>query len=128
MVQGFLVLFRYIPVCICLCWKLFEFRFVKFELTCMGLRWIVYLHLAPSQHPFKRLILTKHCRCFSRDTQGADGAADLFEALSQSPLLEELDLSYCSQIPAGAWQRLNGAKWLNLKEANFSECLAERNG
>ena len=107
-------------------------RFVKFsyelKLTWMGLRWIVYLHFSPSQHPFIRVILTKHCRCFDRDTKGADGAADLLEVLSLSTQLGNLDLSYCSQIPAGAWQRLNGAKWLNLKEANFSECLAERNG
>ena len=121
---------------ICLCWKLFEFwsfvRFVKLsyelELTWMGLRWLGYPHLSSSQCLFDRLFLTKHCRCFSKDTKGADGAADLLEALSHSPLLEELDLAYCSQIPAGAWQKVRSAKWLHLKAANFRLCLAERNG
>ena len=29
----------------------------------------------------------------------------------------------CSQIPSAAWQKLRGASWTNLKEANFSVCL-----
>jgi len=76
---------------------------------------------------FDRLFLTKHCRCFNKnkDTKGADGAADLLEALSQSTLLEELNFSHCRQIPAAAWQKLHGAKWLNLKKADFRSCLAE---
>ena len=100
----------------------------------MDFRWIVYLHfglcleLSPSQYLFDRLILTKHCRCFDGDTQGADGAADLFEVLRQSSLLEELNFKDCSQIPAAAWQKLHGAKWLNLKKADFYRCLVERNG
>ena len=77
---------------------------------------------------FDRLFLTKHCRCFDEDAQGADGAADLLQALSHSPLLEELDLRNCPQIPATAWQKFQGAKWLNLKKAAFTQCLAERNG
>ena len=88
----------------------------------------MYLDLSPSQHPFNRLLLTKHCRCLYRDTQGADGAADLLEVLSQSPLLEELDLGFCNQIPTGAWQKVRSAKWLKLKKAGFRLCLAERNG
>ena len=72
-------------------------------------------------------MLTKHCRCFDGDTQGADGAADLFEVLSHSPMLEELKIDGGSQIPAGAWQKLHGAKWLNLKKADFYRCLVERN-
>ena len=72
--------------------------------------------------------LIKHCRCFDIDTKGADGAADLLQALSQSTQLEELVFAGCSQIPAAAWQKVRDAKWLNLKKANFSECLAERNG
>ena len=86
------------------------------------------MDLSPSQHLFNRLILTKHCRCFNEGTQGADGAADLLEALSQSPLLEELNFSGCYEIPAAAWQKVRSAKWLNLKKAGFRECLAERNG
>ena len=72
--------------------------------------------------------LTKHCRCFTEDTKGADGAADLLEALSQSPLLEELFFAGCSQIPTRAWQKISNAKWLDLKKTDFRRCLAERNG
>ena len=64
----------------------------------------------------------------TKDTQGADGAADLLQALSQSALLEELAFAGCSQIPAAAWQKVRDAKWLDLKKAYFGGCLAERNG
>ena len=94
----------------------------------MCLRWIVYLHLSLSEGVFDRLLLTKHCRCFDTDTKGAEGAADLLEALSQWTQLEELDFTCCSQIPAAAWQKVRNAKWLNLKKADFARCLAERNG
>ena len=99
----------------------------ELEETWKGLVWIVYLQVSSSQSVFDRLILTKQCRCFDEHTQGADGAADLFEVLSQSTQLENLDLQYGSQIPAAAWQKLHGANWPNLKKANFCECLAERN-
>ena len=108
------------------------YRFVNLsyesKLTWMGFRWIVCLHLSLSQWFFNRSMLTKHSRCFDKDTQGADGAADLLEALSQSTQLEELIFRDCFQISAAAWQKLRGAKWLNLKKANFFQCLAERNG
>ena len=84
--------------------------------------------LVVSQCLFDRSMLTKHCRCFHDDTRGADGAADLLQALSHSTQLEELNIGRCSEIPTGAWQKLHGAKWLNLKTADFTECLAERNG
>ena len=92
---------------------------------------MIYLHLSclnVFSCLFDRSMLTKHCRCFHNDTRGADGAPDLLQALSHSPLLEELKFRYCNRIPAGAWQELHGAKWLNLKTADFTECLAERNG
>ena len=89
---------------------------------------MIYLHLSLSQRVLDRSMLTKHCRCFSGDAKGADGAADLLQALSQSSLLEELNFNHCFEIPAAAWQKLRSATWLNLKKANFSECLAERNG
>ena len=69
------------------------------------------LELSPSQHLFNREILTKHCRCFSTATKGADGAADLLAALSQSTQLEELDFHDCSQIPAAAWRQLPNGAW-----------------
>ena len=135
MVEGFLV-FYILHVFICVCWKLHEFRSIvrivklsyELELICMGLRWIVYLQGSQSQRVFDRLFLTKHCRCFNKDTKGADGAPDLLQALSQSTQLENLDFNGCSQIPAGAWQKIRSAKWLHLKTANFRLCLAERNG
>ena len=68
------------------------------------------------QSPFE------HSRCFDRDTRGADGAADLLEALRNSPL-EKLNLHGCSRIPSTAWQKLRGASWTNLREADFSLCL-----
>ena len=130
------VLSCFLRVYFCRCWMLsefrFEYRFVKLSyelgLICMGLRWSVYLHLSLSQRVFDRLFLTKHCRSFDSGTQGADGAADLLEALSHSTQLEELDFTGCSQIPAGAWQKVRSAKWLHLKKADFRQCLAERNG
>ena len=64
----------------------------------------------------------EHSRCFSRDTKGADGAADLLEVLRHSPL-EKLNFRDCGQIPSFAWQKLRGASWTNLREANFYECL-----
>eukprot|EP00434_Breviolum_minutum_P027199 symbB.v1.2.024057.t1/scaffold2246.1/size98716/6 len=60
--------------------------------------------------------------CFDKDTKGADGAADLLEVLRDSPL-EKLDFRSCSQIPSAAWQKLRGASWTNLKEANFELCF-----
>ena len=61
-------------------------------------------------------------RCFHKDTKGADGAADLLEVLRNSPL-EKLNFEHCSQIPSAAWQKLRGASWTNLREANFYRCL-----
>ena len=62
-----------------------------------------------------------HSRCFDSDTS-ADGAADLLEVLRNSPL-EKLDFSGCWRIPSAAWQKLRGASWTNLREANFRSCL-----
>ena len=113
----------------CSCWSIV--RIVKLsyelELTRMGLRWMIYLHLSLSQRFFDRSMPIKYCRCFSTKTKGADGAADLLEALSHSTQLEELVFRECSQIPAAAWQKVRCAKWLNLKKADFEQCLAERN-
>ena len=126
--KGFLVFYVYLFVSVGCCPSSDLYRFVKLsyesKLTCMCLRWIVYLHLSLSQGVFDRLFLTKHCRCFDTDTKGAEGAADLLEALSQSTQLEELDFTFCSQIPAAAWHKVRNAKWLNLKKAEFHRCLA----
>ena len=61
-------------------------------------------------------------RCFDEDTKGADGAADLLEVLRNSPL-EKLNFKDCDQIPSAAWQKLRGASWTNLREADFVSCL-----
>ena len=37
--------------------------------------------------------------------------------------LVSLTLQGCYMIPSSAWEKLRGASWTNLKEANFSECL-----
>ena len=60
-------------------------------------------------------------RCFGYDTS-ADGAADLMEVLRNSPL-EKLSFYCCDQIPSAAWQKLRGASWTNLREADFAGCL-----
>ena len=72
--------------------------------------------LLSRQSPFE------HCRCFDINTKGADGAADLLEALRNSPL-EKLNFKDCYRIPSTAWQKLRVASWTNLREANFSRCL-----
>ena len=36
---------------------------------------------------------------------------------------ETLNFGHCCQIPSTAWQKLRGASWTNLREANFSWCL-----
>ena len=79
--------------------------------------------------PFsKSHLLTEDCtspqssfersRCFVYETN----AADLLEVLRNSPL-EKLNFCRCSQIPSAAWQKLRGASWTNLREANFSQRL-----
>ena len=60
----------------------------------------------------------EHSRCFVYETS----AADLLEVLRNSPL-EKLNFCRCSQIPSTAWQKLRGASWTNLREANFDSCL-----
>ena len=63
-------------------------------------------------------MLIKHCRCFDNHTKGADGAADLLQALSHSPLLEVLMFGYSSQIPAAAWQKVPDGAWPKLQDAS----------
>ena len=66
----------------------------------------------------------EHSRCFDilHSYTSADGAADLLEVLRNSPL-EKLNFSRCPPIPSTAWQKLRGASWSNLREANFDSCL-----
>ena len=64
---------------------------------------------------------------FSEEHGEERGVLDFFTTL-QCCNLVSLDLQLCSGIHAGAWQNLHGAKWLNLKKADFSSRLAERSG
>ena len=57
-------------------------------------------------------------------------AADLEEAAAYELLNnlchsspEKLNFRRCSRIPSTAWQKLRGASWTNLREANFERCL-----
>ena len=50
------------------------------------------------------------------ETKGADGAADLLEALRNSPL-EKLNFGRCPQIPSTAWQRVPSGAWPALRDA-----------
>ncbi|CAK9037672.1 unnamed protein product [Durusdinium trenchii] len=64
--------------------------------------------------------------CFNVNTEGAEGAKHLLKALAQCAALEDLDLSYCDQIPGDAWEALQTANWSNLKKAFFDMCFYER--
>ena len=75
--------------------------------------------MAQSQRVFDKSMLTKLCRCFYNYTKGADGAADLLEALSQSTQLEELNFAFCYEIPAAAWQKVPDGAWPKLRFANI---------
>ena len=62
----------------------------------------------------------------AQDLDSHQDAVELMAVLSLSHHLEEVNCRYCHKIPAAAWQQLRGAKWPNLKKADFSECLAKR--
>ena len=87
----------------------------------LGLRWHKRTFFLP-RGCISQQSSFEHSRCFRDDPIGADGAADLLEVLRNSPL-EKLNFQYCSQIPSTAWQKLRGASWTNLKEADFYACL-----
>ena len=83
----------------------------------VGLRCPLHLPVAACKH----LI-----HIFSEEIGEERGVLDFFTTL-QCCNLVSLDLQLCSGIHAGAWQELHGAKWLNLKKANFDKCLEGRN-
>ncbi|CAE7499239.1 unnamed protein product [Symbiodinium necroappetens] len=63
--------------------------------------------------------------CFDKESKGAEGAAGLLAALARCPELQELRMRYCDQIPASAWQQLEGAHWPKLTKVDFDECFDE---
>ena len=58
---------------------------------------------------------------FAADIEEAAAFELLNNLCHSSP--EKLNFWYCYQIPSTAWQKLRGASWTNLREANFSGCL-----
>ena len=58
-----------------------------------------------------------------------DNSADRSQAAGEVLLhlkdcnLVSLNLQGCEMIPSSAWQKLRGASWTNLREANFDSCL-----
>ncbi|CAK9036660.1 Uncharacterized protein SCF082_LOCUS21814 [Durusdinium trenchii] len=62
-------------------------------------------------------------QCFDDNTKGAEGAKHLLKALAQSAALEDLELSFCDQIPTDAWEILQTANWSNLRKASFEQCF-----
>ena len=58
---------------------------------------------------------------FAADIEEAAAFELLNNLCHSSP--EKLDFCRCSRIPSAAWQKLRGASWTNLREANFSWCL-----
>ena len=58
---------------------------------------------------------------FANDIEEAASFELLNNLCHSSP--EKLYFRRCSQIPSTAWQKLRGASWTNLREANFFLCL-----
>ena len=58
---------------------------------------------------------------FAADIEEAAAFELLNNLCHSSP--EKLNFYDCSQIPSAAWQKLRGASWTNLREANFEGCL-----
>ena len=42
--------------------------------------------------------------------------------------LQDLDLSFCHEIPTDAWEVLETANWSNLKKASFEQRLGQEKG
>ena len=64
----------------------------------------------------------KHLKVvFAADIEEAAAFQLLNNLCHSSP--EKLNFYRCSQIPSSAWQKLQGASWTNLREANFEWCL-----
>ena len=58
----------------------------------------------------------------SGDPSKAAACGDVLLHLKHCNLVS-LNLYGCLMIPSTAWQKLRGASWTNLREANFSMCL-----
>ena len=58
---------------------------------------------------------------FAADIEEAAAFELLNNLCHSSP--EKLNFYHCRRIPSAAWQKLRGANWTNLREADFSWCL-----
>ena len=58
---------------------------------------------------------------FAADIEEAAAFELLNNLCHSSP--EKLNFNHCSRIPSAAWQKLRGASWTNLREADFYACL-----
>ena len=104
----------------CCCWlDSLSFERIHVRVSCHS---VTLLSLVSNGNVFYRccsfLPVTPCTRCFGDDSKGADGAADLMEVLGKATTLEELDFSYCSQIPAAAWRRVPSGAWPKLQQQN----------
>ena len=61
---------------------------------------------------------------FAYDIEEAASFELLNNLCHSSP--ENLYFRHCFQIPSTAWQKLRGASWTNLREANFGWCLVSQ--
>ncbi|CAE7678881.1 unnamed protein product [Symbiodinium necroappetens] len=61
--------------------------------------------------------------CFGFLSKGGEGAAGLLSALARCRQLQELLMRACDQIPASAWQQLEGAHWPKLTYVSFYGCF-----
>ena len=41
---------------------------------------------------------------------------------------QDLELSFCDQIPTDAWEILQTANWSNLRKVSFEMCLGQGKG
>ncbi|CAK9018047.1 unnamed protein product [Durusdinium trenchii] len=61
--------------------------------------------------------------CFDAESKGVGGATTLLRVLAGCAELKELNLFFCSAIPAAAWKKLKVARWPKLEKANFAGCF-----
>ncbi|CAE7221218.1 unnamed protein product, partial [Symbiodinium necroappetens] len=84
---------------------------------CDGIPAAAWQQLEGAQWP--KLTKVDFNGCFGEKSKGAEGAAGLLTALARCPELKDLSMVHCSQIPAAAWQQLEGARWSKLTTVNF---------
>ncbi|CAE7865039.1 unnamed protein product, partial [Symbiodinium sp. KB8] len=74
---------------------------------------------------WRKLTKVDFRQCFDKESKGIEAAAGLLAALARCPELQELQMSFCSEIPAAAWQQLQGATWPKLTKVEVDQCFGE---